>query len=64
MPEAIKLYFLRADVARALEASEASTRIWEKRQLLRAAATTPSGVSLFDPQDVENFRRRRQERAR
>ena len=57
--ERTRLYLLVGDIARRSSRSTATVNLWIKHHGLTPAATTPSGLRLFDECDVEEFVKRR-----
>jgi DNA-binding transcriptional MerR regulator len=59
--EAVTVPLLTSEVARILDVSPETVRLWERLGRL-PALKTKHGVRLFDQRDVEQFAREREER--
>jgi len=60
----VNSYFTTVDVARMLDCSDALVRYFVRVGQLHAVATTQRGTRLFDPKDVQAFKRQRAERGK
>ena len=61
--ERMKTPYTTGPIARAWKCSEGLVRYYVKIGRLTPIATTPSGINLFDPADVERIRLEREARA-